>query len=104
MRWSVALVLRCFLVYDGRMKKKRFSSGKRQSRGRSLPVVIERDEGGMYVVECPILSGCYSQGKTLDEALRNIQEVVSLVCEEEDNRAILRDYLPREISFHTITV
>ena len=86
------------------MKKKRFASGKRQSSERSLPVVIERDEEGMYVVECPILSGCYSQGKTLDEALRNIQEVVSLVCEEEENRAILRDYLPREISFHTITV
>ena len=67
-------------------------------------MVIERDEGGMYVVECPILSGCYSQGKTLDDALKNIQEVIALVCEEEENRAILRDYLPREISFHTITI
>lgn len=64
-------------------------------------LMIERDEDGIYVVECPILSGCYSQGKTLDEALRNIQEVIALVCEEEANRTILRDYLPREISFHT---
>ena len=87
------------------MKKKRFVSAKKQSTSvRSLPVIIERDESGMYVVECPILSGCYSQGKTLDEALRNIQEVIVLVCEEEENRAILHDYLPREISFHTITV
>ncbi len=86
------------------MKKRRFVSKKRQSAARSLPVLIERDEGGMYVVECPILSGCYSQGKTLDEALLNIQEVVALVCEEEENRAILRDYLPREISLHTITI
>ncbi|MBI5156007.1 type II toxin-antitoxin system HicB family antitoxin [Candidatus Peregrinibacteria bacterium] len=58
----------------------------------------------MYVVECPLLSGCYTQGKTLDEALRNIQEVITLVCEEKENRAVLRDYLPREISFHTITI
>ncbi len=85
------------------MKKKRFVSRKNQP-ARSLPVLIERDEGGMYIVECPILSGCYSQGKTLDDALKNIQEVIALVSEEEPNRAILRDYLPREISFHTITI
>ena len=62
------------------MKKRRFvSTKKQQPSARSLPVIIERDENGMYVVECPLLSGCYSQGRTLDEALCNIQEVIALV-------------------------
>ena len=58
----------------------------------------------MYVIECPIIPGCYSQGKTLDEALRNIQEVIALASEEKSVRDIVKNYLPREISFHTITV
>ena len=69
----------------------------------SLPIIIEQDGDG-YVVECPIFPGCYSQGDTYDEALRNIQEVIALVLEEEESRAILRDYLPHNISFHTITI
>jgi len=30
-------------------------------------------------VECPLFRGCYTQGKTLDEALKNIKEVIELV-------------------------
>lgn len=69
-----------------------------------LPIIVERDEDDMYVVECPVLSGCYTQGETLDAALRNIQEVIELVREEPENRAILKDYRPREVSFHTVAV
>jgi len=81
------------------------SVSARKSRGaRPLPLVVERDESGFYVVECPTLPGCYTQGKTLDEALKNIQEVIALVLEEKTSRDILRDYTPQELSFHTITV
>lgn len=45
---------------------------------KQFPVIIEKDEDGFYVVECPIFRGCYSQGKTLDEALKNIREVIAL--------------------------
>ena len=41
-----------------------------------LPIIIEKDEDGFYAVECPIFSGCYSQGKTIDDALKNIREVI----------------------------
>ncbi len=41
-----------------------------------LPVVIEPGEDGYYVVECPTLPGCVSQGKTEVEALRNIREAI----------------------------
>ncbi len=46
-------------------------------------VVIERDEDGMYVGEVPQLRACYSQGRTVDELMINVQEVISLCLEDE---------------------
>lgn len=40
-------------------------------------VVIEEDEDGFYAY-CPDLQGCYTQGKTYAEALRNIQDALRL--------------------------
>jgi len=73
-------------------------------RDARVPVFIEKDEDGFYVVECPLFEGCYSQGQTVDEALRNIREVIHLILEEKKNRDILKAYHPRELSLHTITV
>ena len=67
-----------------------------------LPILIERDEDGYYVVECPIFSGCYTQGKTLDQALANIRTAIDLCLEEKDNQARLKDYHPQELAFHTL--
>ncbi len=39
-------------------------------------VVIEPDEDGVFVAECPSLPGCISQGSTRDEALRNIKDAI----------------------------
>lgn len=69
-----------------------------------LPIFIEKDEDGLYIVECPLFEGCYSQGNTLDEAMHNIREVVALVLEEKKNQAILAAYHPQELSLHTITL
>jgi len=70
-----------------------------------VPVFIEKDhDDGFYVVECPLFEGCYSQGETVDEALRNIREVIQLVVEEKKNRDILETYHPKEFSLHTITI
>ncbi len=44
-------------------------------------VTLDRDEDGMWVVECPSIPGCVSQGKTKDEALENIKEAISLCLE-----------------------
>ena len=44
-------------------------------------VVIERDEDGFYVGEVPSLRGCYAQGKTLDELMKNMREVIELCVE-----------------------
>ncbi len=69
-----------------------------------LPLIIEKDQDGWYVVECPLFSGCYSQGKTLREAKKNIEEVIDLCLEEKQNKDILRLYTPQEVSFEFLSV
>ena len=71
---------------------------------RQLPLIVQKGEDGWYVVECPLFEGCYTQGKTLDEAIRNIREVIRMILEEKKSRDILKDYHPQEISLHTINV
>ena len=39
-------------------------------------VVIENDEDGVFVVECPTLPGCVSQGNTRMEAIKNIKDAI----------------------------
>lgn len=51
--------------------------------GREFYVVIEKDEDGFFVGEVPQLKGCYTQGKTLDELMTNIKEVIEMCLEDE---------------------
>jgi predicted RNase H-like HicB family nuclease len=44
-------------------------------------VTVEQDEAGYYVVECPALPGCVSQGRTREEALANVREAILLSLE-----------------------
>jgi predicted RNase H-like HicB family nuclease len=46
-----------------------------------LTVTIDRDEDGVWIAECPSIPGCVSQGKTKEEALRNVQEAIQLCLE-----------------------
>ncbi len=73
-------------------------------KNTSFPVIIEKDEDALYVVECPLFQGCYSQGTTLDSALTNIRDVIKLCLEEKENQKILHSYHPKELSLHTITL
>lgn len=43
-----------------------------------FPVVIEKDKDGFFVADCPELVGCHAQGKTLEEAITNIRDVIKL--------------------------
>ena len=52
--------------------------------GREFYVVIEKDEDGIYVGEVPQLKACYTQGRTLDELMDNIKEVIELCLEDQD--------------------
>ncbi len=48
-----------------------------------LPVLIEQDEDGVFIVSVPTLTGCRSYGDTLEEAMNNIAEAASLCLEDE---------------------
>ena len=66
---------------------------------REFYVVIEKDEDGFFVGEVPQLRGCYTQGKTLDELMTNIKEVIELCLEEED-----AGDLPEFVGIHKIQI
>jgi predicted RNase H-like HicB family nuclease len=46
-------------------------------------VVLRPGEDGWIVAECPVIPGCISQGRTREEALRNIQEAIELSLETD---------------------
>jgi predicted RNase H-like HicB family nuclease len=39
-------------------------------------VTIDRDEDGVWIVECPSIPGCVSQGTTMKEALENVKDAI----------------------------
>jgi len=53
-----------------------------------LSVTIDRDEDGIWVVECPSIPGCVSQGRTKQEALKNIKEAIALCLEVRAERGL----------------
>jgi predicted RNase H-like HicB family nuclease len=50
---------------------------------RDFYVVIEKDEDGFFVGEVPQLKACHAQGRTLDELMANVREVIVLSLEDE---------------------
>jgi len=40
-------------------------------------VFIDQDEDGKFAAQCPALPGCWSQGDTRDEAVRNIADAIA---------------------------
>ncbi len=58
----------------------------------NFPVIIEKDEDGFFVADCPDLQGCHTQGKTLEEAITNIRDVIKLHLKilKEDKQDIPR--------------
>jgi predicted RNase H-like HicB family nuclease len=56
-------------------------------------LLIESEEG--FAVQCPALPGCWSQGRTRDDALKNIREAIRLwldVAEEDAEKAAVQEH------------
>ena len=51
-------------------------------------VTLDRDEDGVWVVECPAIPGCVSQGQTRDKALENIEDAIRLCLEVRAERGL----------------
>ena len=57
-----------------------------------LPIILEQDEDGVYIVSCPLFRGCHTYGDSVEEAMKNIREVIDL-CLEETPVAQLNRYI-----------
>ena len=65
-----------------------------------IPVVIEHDKDG-YVASCPDLQGCYSQGKTYEEVVKNIRDAIKLHIED---RQVKHEHIFRASSVSIATI
>ncbi|MCO5945930.1 type II toxin-antitoxin system HicB family antitoxin [Mucilaginibacter flavidus] len=43
-----------------------------------FPLEIEIDEDNVFVDSCPMFKGCHAAGKTIDEALMDLEEAIEL--------------------------
>ncbi len=60
-------------------------------------VTIDRDEDGAWVVECPSIPGCVSQGTTRDEALANVKDAIKACLEVRSERGMPLTVETREV-------
>jgi predicted RNase H-like HicB family nuclease len=53
--------------------------------GKSLnyTVLIEQDEAGVYSAKVPDIPGCYTQGKTVEQAMESVLEAIQVCLEAE---------------------
>jgi predicted RNase H-like HicB family nuclease len=65
-----------------------------------VPIIIETDEDGIFIVSCPQFKGCHTFGKTIDEALVRIKEVIELCM--EDSQA--SEYLNTFVGFREVEI
>ncbi|PZV10909.1 MAG: HicB family protein [Leptolyngbya sp.] len=51
-------------------------------------VTLDRDEDGVWIVECPSIPGCVSQGQTKDEAVENIKDAIAACLSVHTERGL----------------
>jgi predicted RNase H-like HicB family nuclease len=69
---------------------------------RYFTVIIEKDEqANMFVGEVPGLTGCHTHGKTIDELMKNMREVIELCLDVERDKTI---DLPKFVGVQQIEV
>jgi predicted RNase H-like HicB family nuclease len=49
-----------------------------------IKVIVEKGEDGYWSAYCPSLKSCWTQGKTEEEALKNIEEAIELYLEPDE--------------------
>ncbi|MEA1960390.1 MAG: type II toxin-antitoxin system HicB family antitoxin [Bacillota bacterium] len=59
----------------------------------NFTVLIEKDEDGMLVASVPVLKGCHSQAKTMDELLTRIKEAIELCLEVGQEEVYINQFV-----------
>jgi predicted RNase H-like HicB family nuclease len=55
-------------------------------------VLLEKDVDGWVVAKVPAISGCYTQGKDVAQALERIKEAIA-VCLETDKKVLSNEFI-----------
>ena len=55
-----------------------------------LAVILEPSEEGGFTVLVPALPGCISEGRTREEAIKNIREAIELYLEPVEDDIVLQ--------------
>ena len=76
---------------------------KKAAQSYNIPVIIEEDTKGYFFAFSPFLQGCYAQGKTFAEAMKNIKDVIALHIEDRHNTKESVS-LSNSVTMSTITV
>jgi predicted RNase H-like HicB family nuclease len=73
--------------------------GRLAMKTLKLPVVITEDEKGYFLAEVPLLTSCFTQGKTKEEAMENIKEVIQMCLEHmaEEGNPIPEKYVVEQV-------
>ena len=51
-------------------------------------ITVDRDEDGVWIMECPSIPGCASQGQTKEETIASIQEAIQVCLEVRAERGL----------------
>ena len=76
-------IIRAFLSYGFHVVEQQYKrpeskavTGAYLEGGMEYKVLIHKAEEGGYRAEVPALPGCFSQGETVEEALKNVREAI----------------------------
>ena len=74
------------------------------SKKKVFHVIVEQDEAGYFVAECPALKACYTQGKTYEEVFENIKDVITMCLQELKEKGQRIPLQPEIISVRRVEV
>ena len=72
-------------------------------RIQNFSVIIEQDNKG-FVAECLDLQGCYTQGKTYEEVVKNIKDAIKLHLADRIAKKEKLDVLEKSFSFSNFQI
>ena len=79
----LVLIISILLIIIKLARSNRGSKKVKMKKKRQFTVIIEEGEDGYLIGTALELKGCHTQGKTIEELLKNIREAIELYLEVE---------------------
>ena len=78
----------------------RLYTAKSEYQVMKFVVTITQDEDGMFIAECPSITGCVSQGRTAEEAQMNVQDAIRECLEVRAEKGLPLTVMTRQVEVH----